>query len=69
MRSRFWRFLFGCVKQGVDFRSRRFAFRGGRIMKKLKCQLFHNSSLLAVSPQESTRLERRSTGLKINNNC
>jgi hypothetical protein len=50
----------------VDFRSRRFAFRGGRIMKKFKSQLFQrtNSSLLAVSPQESARLPLQSTELK-----
>jgi hypothetical protein len=55
------------LNTAVDFRSRRFAFRGGRIMKKLKYQLFQrpNSSWLALSPLESSRLERRSTGFKI----
>jgi hypothetical protein len=35
----------------VDFHSRRFVFRGGRMMKKFKSQLFQrtNSSLLALS--------------------
>jgi hypothetical protein len=44
-------FLVGGGMGAVDFRSRRFAFRGGRIMKKLKCQLFQrtNSSWLVLS--------------------
>jgi hypothetical protein len=43
------------LNKAVDFRSRRFAFRGGRIMKKFKSQLFQgtNSSLLALSPQDT----------------
>jgi len=39
----------------VDFRSRRFAFRG-RIMKKPNCRLFHNQILLGAGAEPPRRL-------------
>jgi hypothetical protein len=54
------------VNKAVDFRSRRFAFRWGRIMKKFKSQLFQrtNSSLLALSLLVASLLPLQSTGFQ-----
>jgi hypothetical protein len=40
----------GQYYRSVDFRSRRFAFRG-RIMKKPKCRLFHKQILLGAGAE------------------
>jgi hypothetical protein len=44
----------GQYYRSVDFRSRRFAFRG-RIMKKPKCRLFHKQILLGAGAEPPRR--------------